>query len=65
VRNLEKNCLNEMIRSARDISVRDVGYESSAKLEESNDLKTVYELRDSCERDEIERNLVYVNARIE
>jgi hypothetical protein len=51
--------------SARDIPVRDAGYEPSAKSEESNNLKTVYELQNSCERDEIERSLVCADARIE
>jgi hypothetical protein len=50
---------------ARDIPVRDVGYEPSAKSGELNYLKTVYELQNSCERDEIERSLVCANARIE
>jgi hypothetical protein len=52
-------------RPARDISVRDAGYEPSAKSEESNHLKTVYELQNSRERDEIERSLVCADAQIE
>jgi hypothetical protein len=52
-------------RPARDLSVRDASHEPSTKSEESNYLKTIYELQNSYERNEIEKSLMCVDAQIE